>query len=261
MEDHCSEMPAPKSKKELKAFLGIINYLSKFSPDTSEVCKPLRKLTSSKAMWTWDASYQQRFEKAKSLIKVEMCMKFYDDTKLLYLETDASGVGLGAAILQLRDNTTCQTHVAPNNTIICPIAFASKCLMGTEHCYSNIKCKALGILYGLEKFHDYCFSREVLMITDQKPLVSMFKKDVVTLSQCIEHILLKIHQYRVQIIYKPGPEIFIADWLLRHNHMEGKDKSIKGMDIQVDAIQAVTEMPECISVAETQQASSTNNHL
>ena len=121
--------------------------------------------------------------------------------------------------------------------------------MGTECRYSNIKCEALGILHGLEKFHHYCFGREVLVITDHKPLVYMFKKDVATLSQCIQHILLKIHQYRVQIIYKRGTEIFIADWLLRHNHMEGKDKLIKGMDIQVDAIQAVTEMPECISVA------------
>ena len=82
-----AEMPAPKNKKELQAILGIINYLSKFSPDTSEVCQPLTKLMSSKAMWTWDASYLQWFEKAKSLIKAEMCMKFYDDTKLLYLKT------------------------------------------------------------------------------------------------------------------------------------------------------------------------------
>ena len=94
-----TEMLAPKNKKELQAFLGIINYLSQFSPDTSEVCEPLRKLMSCKATWTWDASYQQRFEKAKSLMKVEMCMKFYDDTKLLYLETDTSGIGLGAALL------------------------------------------------------------------------------------------------------------------------------------------------------------------
>ena len=56
----------------------------------------------------------------------------------------------------------------------------------------------------------------------------MFKNDVATLSQCIQCKLLKIHQYRVQIVYKPGPEIFTADWLLRHNHTEGKDKPIKG---------------------------------
>ena len=46
------EMPAPQKKKELQAFLGVINYLNKFnkfSPGTSKVCKPLRKLTSSKA--------------------------------------------------------------------------------------------------------------------------------------------------------------------------------------------------------------------
>ena len=87
-----------------------------------EVCEPLRKLMSSKAMWTWDASYQQRFKKAKMLIKVEMCMKFYDDNKPLYLETDASGISLGAALLQLRDDTSCQTHMVPDNTILCPIA-------------------------------------------------------------------------------------------------------------------------------------------
>ena len=188
-------------------------------------------------------------------------MKFYDDTKPLYLKTDASGISLRAALLQVRDNTTYQTHMAPDNTILCPIAFASKSLTGMECRYSNIKCKVLGILHGLEKFHHYCFSREVLIITDHKLLVSMFKKDIATLSQCIQCILLKIHQYRVQIIYKPGPEIFIADWLSRHNHTEGKDKPIKGMDIQVDMIHTTMDMPECVSMAEIQQASSLDNHL
>ena len=45
-------------------------------------------------------------------------MKFYDDTKLLYLKTDASGIGHGAALLQLRDNTVCQKGMAPDNTIL-----------------------------------------------------------------------------------------------------------------------------------------------
>ena len=52
----------------------------------------------------------------------------------------------------------------------------------------------------------------------------------------IKHILLKIHQYRVQIMYKHGPKTFIVDWLSRHNHVEGKDKPIKDMDIWVDTI-------------------------
>ena len=151
--------------------------------------------------------------------------------------------------------------MAPDNTRLRPIPFASKSLTGAEWRYSNIKQEALGILHGSEIFHHYCFGTEVLIITDYKPLVAMFKNDVATLSQHIQHILLIIHQYRVQIIYKPGPDIFIADWLSRHNHIEGKDKPIKGMDIQVDAIQSATDVPECISVAEIQQGSVQDDHL
>ena len=150
-----TEMPAPKNKKELQAFLGIINYLGKFSPGTAEVCKPLHKLTSCKM--TWNTSYQQLFDNAKSIIKADVCMKFYDNSKPLYLETDLSGIGLGAALLQLYDNTFCQVGVAPQNITLHPIAFASKSLTGAEQRYSNIECEALGILHGLEKFHLYCF--------------------------------------------------------------------------------------------------------
>ena len=82
-----------------------------------------------------------------------------------------------------------------------------------------------------------------------------------TLLQCIQCILLKIHQYRVQIIYKPGPEIFIAVWLSQHNHEEGKDKPIKEMDIRIDAIESVTDILECFSISQIQQASVQDEHL
>ena len=78
-----------------------------FSPGTAYVCNPFCKLTLSRATWTWNTSYQSLFNKAKLLIKSDMCMKFYDDTKPLYLETDASRVGLGAALLQTQEVTTC----------------------------------------------------------------------------------------------------------------------------------------------------------
>ena len=114
--------------------------------------------------WTCKASHQALFNKAKLLIKVDMCMKFYDDAKPLYLETDTSGVGLGVALLQMHEGTTCQKDIAPDNTILHPIAFASKSLTGAEHRYSNIEREAPGILHGLEKFHHYCLAREVLTI-------------------------------------------------------------------------------------------------
>ena len=56
-----TDMQAPKNKKELQAFLGIINYPGKFLPGTTDVYDHLQKLTSSKVTWTWNASYQELF--------------------------------------------------------------------------------------------------------------------------------------------------------------------------------------------------------
>ena len=59
---------------------------------------------------------------------------------------------------------------------------------------------------------------------------------------------IKIHQYRVQILYKPGPEIFIADWLSWYSHKVGKDEPIQGIVIRVDAIQSTIVILESISI-------------
>ena len=111
-------MLPPNNKKELQAFMGVINYQGKFSPGTVSACEPLQKLTSSRAAWMWNASYQTIYDKAKCLIEADVCMKFYDETKLLYVETDASRVGLGATLLQTRDSMTCLKDIDPYNTIL-----------------------------------------------------------------------------------------------------------------------------------------------
>ena len=89
----------------------------------------------------------------------------------------------------------------------------------------------------------------------------MFKKDIVTLSQHIQHIMLKIHQNRVQIIYKSGPEIFIGDWLSHHNHIEGKDNPINYIDIRINTIQRATDILKCMPMSQIQQASAQDEHL
>ena len=111
------------------------------------------------------------------------------------------------------------------------------------------------------KFHHYCFAMEVSIITDHKPLATIFKNDVATLSQLIQHILPRIHQYQVIIIYKQGQELFIADWLSRHNHMEKRDEDIHGMYVMVDAIQVSLNIPECMSIQQIWQVSGQDEHL
>ena len=51
------DMPLHKCNKELQSFLGMINYLSKFSPATAEGYEPLRKMITVKTEWSWNGSY------------------------------------------------------------------------------------------------------------------------------------------------------------------------------------------------------------
>ena len=78
------------------------------------------------------------FNKAKSIIKLDACMKFYGETKPLYIQTDTSGVGLEAALLQTRSNISCPRDETPYNSILRPIAFASKSL--TSVMYGSAVC-------------------------------------------------------------------------------------------------------------------------
>ena len=92
-------------------------------------------------------------------------------------------------------------------------------------------------------------------------IVAIFKKDVATLSQRLLRILLRIHLYRVRIIYKAGTDLFISDWLSRQNYNENKDAEIPSMQLSDNVIQTGTNIPECIKVHELQQAISQDQHL
>ena len=115
-----------KNKKNSQAFLGIINYLGKFSPRTADICTALRQLTSVKTEWTWNAIYKKFFDKVKSIMKEDMYMKFNDTAKPLHLKTDTSGVGLGAHLLQTGNGRSCPRDMAQDNNILRPIIFTCK---------------------------------------------------------------------------------------------------------------------------------------
>ena len=68
--------------------------------------------------------------------------KFYDDTKPLYLEKDASGIGLRAGLLQTRNGTSCLRDMSPDNNKVRTITYARKSLSSTEKRYSNIEREA-----------------------------------------------------------------------------------------------------------------------
>ena len=70
--------------------------------------------------------YQDLHNKAKKIIKKDACKKIYDTSIPLYLEPDASGLGLGAWLLHIRDDMNCMHDAVPDNATLHPTAFTSK---------------------------------------------------------------------------------------------------------------------------------------
>ena len=112
--------------------------------------------------------YQDLYDRAKMIVEKDGCMKFYNTCRSLYLETDSTGVSLGARLLQVRDGMNFRCDKVLDNATLDPTAFASKSILSAKWCHCNIECEALGIPHGLEKFQHCCFAREVYIITDHK---------------------------------------------------------------------------------------------
>ena len=110
-------------------------------------------------------------------------MKFYGAPQVLYLETDASGIGLSAGLLLIRESMNCTCDKTLNITILRPIAFASKSMSNAARHYSNIEREALKIFHGLWNIHHYCCKREPIIIINHKTIISIFKKEVMIILQ------------------------------------------------------------------------------
>ena len=87
---------APKTKKELRAFIGMVNYYQDMWVRRSHVLAPLAALTSNLAKWRWGSEEQEAFDKMKEIIGQETMLAYPDFNKEFVIHTYAliSGIPL-----------------------------------------------------------------------------------------------------------------------------------------------------------------------
>lgn len=93
-----AEWPIPKTVKEVQAFLGFANFYRRFVPAYSSMARPLHDLTHKDRKWEWTEKEQSAFEAIKETMMKEPVLAHPDAEKPFYLETDVSGVAMGAIL-------------------------------------------------------------------------------------------------------------------------------------------------------------------
>ena len=83
-------LPEPKSEALLQLFLGIVNYLSRFSPNIAKMTCNLRALLKKGTEFLWLPQHSKDFKTIVDELCSPNLLKYYDSTKKLYLEVDAS---------------------------------------------------------------------------------------------------------------------------------------------------------------------------
>ena len=131
-----TEMLKPTNLKDLQTFLGMVQYLSKFSPRIAEIAEPLWDLMKKHAPYAWGPEHYHAFDSIKKEILQAPILRYYDLQKETVLQTDASIKGLGTCLLQ-------DGH---------PIYFASKSLQDVECRYVALELEALAVTWAMKKF-------------------------------------------------------------------------------------------------------------
>ncbi|XP_063635087.1 uncharacterized protein K02A2.6-like [Cydia splendana] len=166
------KVSVPRNTTELRSFLGLVMYYAKFVPNISSLLAPLYNLLRKDVKYYWDSSCENAFNQVKGMLMSSEVLAHYSPELHLVLTCDASSVGVGAVISHLIPDGTSGNGTEGARER--PIAYASRSLNKAERGYSQIEKEALGIIFGIKKFHQYLFGRKFILRTDHKPLVTIF---------------------------------------------------------------------------------------
>ena len=216
------DMSAPTDTLELQTFLGMANYLSRYTANLATKTAVLRDLTKKESVFVWGPEHQKAFDSVKETIATAATLAYFDSSKPVIIQTDASKRGVGATLLQ--DGR--------------PVAYASKSLTETESNYCNIEREMLAIVFGLERFHHYAYGRHVTIESNHTPIESITRKPLINAPPRLMRMLLRIQKYDFTVKYVPGKDIPIADGLSR---LPIQGDEIPDIDVTIHDITGVSE--------------------
>ena len=197
----------PNNEKELKSFLGAIQYLSKYIDNLSAQTDSLRQLLKKDKDWTWTKKHTHAFENLKQKITEIPCLAHYNSDYPNIITTDASTKGLGATFWQ-----------EPPDGKLKPIGYASRFLSATEKKYAINELELLAVVWGLEHFRLYIHGKPIKLLTDHQALEPLIKRNRSnkTYSARLTRWLDRLAHVTINVNHIAGKHLALTDYLSKN---------------------------------------------
>ena len=229
------QMPKPTDIQGIQRLIGMANYLSKFLPNLSDTCEPLRRLCDKDTPFEWLSVHDTALDKLRDALSTAPVLRYYDVNLPVTIECDASSTGLGCVLLQEGQ----------------PVSFASRALSRTEQNYCQLEKECLAICFACERFDHFCLGKPVTVLSDHKPLENIFKKSILVAPKRLQRMRLRLQKYDLTVVYKQGPEMYISDALSRA-YLERKEQSDKNSCLvyQISQLPDISNELEAVNMVE-----------
>lgn len=210
------QFPPPKDVRQLRRFMGMVNFYRPCLPKAATIQQPLNDLLHNKkkndrSPILWNDEAIKAFEETKKSLAQASELIHPDPDAEISLACDASDSGIGAVFQQKKEE------------IWYPLSFFSQALNNAQKNYSVYDRELLAIYKAIRHFQPLLEGRNFSIITDHRPLIHAFTQKSESATPLRIRWLSYISQFTTQIIYRPGKDNVVADSLSRIEEIQTPD--------------------------------------
>lgn len=188
--------------KSLRGFLGLASFYRRFVPEFAALAHPLHSLLKKNATWSWTPEKESAKNEIIKVLVSSPVLAHFDNNLEVFVQTDASSVGLGAVLMQ------------DGGEGLKPVVFISRRLTDTETRYHVNELECLAVVWALKKLRCYVYGRHFSVHTDSSAVRWLCNKKEVTGK--FARWVLSLQEYDFEIHHIKGVQNLVADALSRN---------------------------------------------